>query len=680
MMPWASIKLNPGLNVELTETANQAGYTSIDLGRFKNGMFQKIGGWTKYYPNAVDGVPKCLHAWQDLAGNKRLAVGTTTDLDDITSGHYQNVAPQTYTTNTAVNLATTIGSPIVTIVDTHISTITSYDAVYFNTPISVGGLILSGIYQVASNLTATSYTIIAASNAPSTAAAPSGAVPAFTTVNGAATVKITLTAHGLAIGYDFVLPLAMTIGGLTLQGRYIVASIVDADNFTVTAPHAATSSAGPTNMNGGSAGFTYYIAIGPQASGNAYNSSTYGSGSYGTGSSITGQSGTSIAATDWTLDNWGELLISCPEDGAIYYWGPASGFQNSSIIASAPIFNSGAFVSIAQQVIVAFGSTAQANVGLYQDPLLVRWCDVGNFFDWTGTIVNQAGTYRIPTGSKLVGGASTPHRNLLWTDLDLWSMDYIGAALAFGFNKVGSNCGLIAKHAHAQLSDIVYWMGAGAFFYLTSSGVQQIPCPVWDAVFQDLDLANANKCIAGSNTLFSEIMFFYPSLSGGLGRCDKYAKYNAVEGVWDIGNLQRTSWINQSVVGNPVSSTQAGLIYTHDSGNDSDKDPLLSSFETGYFFIDEGREIVFVDRIFPDFRWGLYNGSANATIDVLISTVMYPGDTPVTYGPFAITQASQYISKRFRARQIKLKFSSSDIGSFWRLGLVRVRWAPDGRL
>ena len=678
-MPWSSIRLRPGLNAELTETLNQAGYTAIDLGRFKNGLFQKLGGWTKHYENAVDGVPSALHAHQDLSGNNRLTIGTDEGLFDITSSNLKDISPQTKTTNSTVNFATTIGSPVVTIVDSNVSNITVYDSVYFNTPISVGGIILSGAYGVTANISATSYTITADTDATATVASPGGAVPTFTTTAGDANVTIGLNDHGLVVGNEIVFPISTTIGGIDIEGRYTVQSVPGANSFTITASVAAASTAGPTSMNSGNAQFLYYIALGPQVAGSAYGSGLYGAGAYGLGIALSGQTGTALGATNWALDNWGELAIAVPEDGGIYYWGSNSGYQNVSLIPEAPLFNTGAFVSIAQQVIVAYGSTQDAGIGVYQDPMLVRWCDVGDFTDWTATITNQAGAFRIPTGSEIIGGAATPHRNLIWTDLDLWSMDYIGATLAFGFNKIGSNCGLISKHAHAQLSDIIFWMGKTGFYYLSGGGVKALPCPVWDMVFQDIDEDYYSKCFAGANPSFSEVWFFYPSASGGYGYCDKYVKYNVVEGTWDAGTLSRTAWISQSVLGSPIATTPTSIIYSHESGNDADSSPIISSFSTGWFYIDEGREVVFVDAIYPDFKWSEYNGSEDAEISITISSVMYPGDTPVTYGPFTVTSADQYIKQRLRGRQVKLTVSSSDTGSFWRLGLIRFRWAMDGR-
>ncbi len=303
-----------------------------------------------------------------------------------------------------------------------------------------------------------------------------------------------------------------------------------------------------------------------------------------------------------------------------------------------------------------------------------------NFFDWTATQVNQAGSFRIPTGSRCVGGAATPHQNLIWTDLDLWSMTYVGSQFVFSFNKIGSNCGLICKHAHAQLAGAVYWLGWNSFFMLNNSGaVTELNCPIWEAVFQDLDITNAHKCRVGSNTVFGEVWFFYPSLSGGLGYCDKYVKYDTAEHLWDMGTLQRSTWLDTSVLGNPIGCTENGRIYIHEESNNADNAPLNYFYETGWFVLDKGESIVFIDRIFPDFKWGEFNGSQNATILVTVKTVNYPGETPRVYGPFPVTAATQFISKRFRARQIMLKFEGNDMDSFSRLGLVRIRYCSDGR-
>jgi len=677
-MPWMGITLTPGVNSELTPTALQAGYTSTTLGRFKAGLFQKVGGWTKLLPYNVGGSPKAINSWKDIEGNSWLGIGTTTELDVFTGTTEQTLTPQTFTSNTAKDFTTTIGSPVVTIVDANISTITHYCSVFFNTPVTVDGIILSGMYAVTSVLSATSYTITALTNGAA-GVSHGGAVPAFTTTLNSNNVKVTFANHGLSVGNDIVFPLSTTVGGAAISGRYVVQSVQDGDNFYINLASQATSSAGPINMNSGNAGFIYYIAGGPTPATAGYGTGNYGAGAYGIGVSSPGMTGTSITATDWTLGNWGSYLTACPENGGIYYWPPDGGIQNAVLISTAPPYNSGMFISTAQQVIVAYGSSVNASIGVYQDPMTIKWCNVQDFTSWTPGITNQAGSFRIPTGSKLIAGIATPFSNLIWSDVELWSMNYIGAQLVFGFTRIGSNCGIIGKHAFTQLAGNIYWLGLNNFFVLSGGAVSILPCSVWDAIYQDLDTTNMSKCFAGSNTLFGEFWVFYPSIADNLGYPSRYVKHNILENTWDLGVLQRNNWIDQTAFGPPLSCTNNGIVYSHENGMDADTGPMTSGFTTGYFYIDEGREFVFIDRIFPDFRWGEFGGTQGAIIQVTVNAVGYPGDTPKTYGPFTVTQASQYISTRIRARQISLTIQSTDSGSFWRLGHIRVRYSQDGR-
>ena len=678
-MPWAPITLVPGLNIELTDTDNRGGYSATNLGRFKAGRFQKLGGWGKFFANTLTGNPRVTHAFQDLSGNDRLSIGTTSALYDITSGSILDVTPQTKTTTPACSFTTSAGSAIVTIVDAGITNVTDFDCVFFNTPVTVDTIILSGLYKITAYVSAHSYTITAQTNGAAGVAA-GGAVPTFTVASGSSSVTVNFADHGLSADDEVVFPIATTAGGISIYGRYIVQSITSSAAFVITAANSATSTPGaPVAMNSGNASITYHIAIGPPAPAVPYGSGNYGDGAYGTGVTVSAQTGTNITATDYSLGNWGELLVANPENGGIYYWSAASGVQNASIISDAPYYNTGIFVSNAQQMIIAYGSAVKAAIGEYQDPLMVKWCDSEDLSTWTATSTNQAGSYRIPTGSRCVGGTTMPNRNIIWTDQAVWALDYIGSSLVFGVTEKASGCGLIAKHAYAKLGETLYWMSANGFWSMSGDAATHMVCPVWDAVFQDLDTSNVARCHAGANSDFTEIMFFYPSASSGLGYCDKYAKFNVVEGTWDIGNMQRNTWLDRSVVGNPVATTNTGIVYKHEYGNNADETPLVSSFQTSWIYAGEGEDVAFVDRIYPDLKWGEYAGSEDATLQVTVYAVYYPGDTPRTYGPFTITKAKQYLSPGIRARQIKLKIESSDMGSFWRMGRFRMRWQPDGR-
>lgn len=378
-------------------------------------------------------------------------------------------------------------------------------------------------------------------------------------------------------------------------------------------------------------------------------------------------------ATDWTLDNWGELLIANPEDSEIFYWSPTDGGQSSTVVPNAPKVNEGCFVAMPQRQIIAYGTTFNG----IKDPLLVRWCDIGNFTSWVGTVANQAGSFRIPKGSRIVGGLQGPQQGLLWTDLGVWSMQYIGQPLIWSFNEIGTGCGLIGKKAASTLSGTVYWMSQSQFFSMSGSGVQPVPCPIWDVIFQDIDMNYVNRVICATNARFGEVAWYYPTIGSG-GIPTKYVKFNTLLGQWDFGNLARTAWIDQSVLGAPIGAGDDRDIYQHEVSQDADGEAINAYIQTGYFALADGDLKTFVDQLWPDMKWGLYGGSQNAQVKITFYVVDYPGQTP-RISEHLVSASTTYITPRIRGRLVSIRIESNDLGSFWRLGNIRYRLQPDGK-
>ena len=687
-MAFGDVKLRPGVSADWTPTLNEAGISQSQLIRFRDQLAQKMGGWQRFLSFAVSGVPRDIHAWQDLNATNHLAVATTNSFNVITNGTLTTITPQTFLSNFAPKFTTTSGSKVVSITDLNISNVTTFDSIFFNTPISVGGIILSGLYQITQITGATSYTIQATSNATSSVT-NGGAVPVFTTVSASSIIEVTLNNHGVVTGNEISFAIPTTGNGVTIDGVYPVVSVVNANNFNIQIPTQATAS-GSFSMNGGNAQLLYYIALGPPPAGVGYGLGGYGLGGYGTGVVPPSQTGTPITSADWTTDNWGELVVGTPAGGGIYYWDPTGGFANMSLVSTGPIFNSGMFVSTSEQIMVTYGScigqTTQLGpsnvvIGVQQDPMLVQWSDSGDFTSWFPTEANFAGNFRIPIGSEIVAGiAGSANQNLIWTDLDLWAMNFIGQPDVFGFNQIGAGAGAASRHAVQKLRGALYWMGKSNF-YIYDGSVRVIPCPVWDVVFQNFNTAFASNVCAMPNTPFDEAGWFYPSLSSINGENDSYVKFNIKEpgSPWDYGSLARSAWIDQSVLGNPIAATPSGVVYQHETTNDADGTPLVASMVSGYFYIAEGEDYVQVDQVLPDFKWGTFAGSQNAQIQLTFNVVNFPGQTPRTYGPYTVTQATTILWVRFRGRQVSITISSSDLGSFWRIGKIRFRYSTQGR-
>ncbi len=680
-MAFGAVSLRPGIDVESTPTASQAGINAGNEVRWRRDgdgtiYVEKLGGWVRYYPFSLGSVPRELHPWQDLNTNKRLAVGCVSSLNVITNGVNGVITPQETITNTSPDFSTTTASPTVTIIDANISNQTLNNLVFVNTPVAVGGLLINGIYSIASIISTHSYTITAAANATGVVS-HGGALPIFATTTASPVVTVTLPNHGQSIGSNFFASVPTTASGISISGSYVVQTVADTATFTINAASQATA-AGTASMNGGLAQFVYYIAIGPQASSAGYGTGGYGNGGYGTGVSPPTGIGTPITATDWSIDNWGEILLACPQGGGIYQWGPESGLLTAALIKQAPISNISMFVTMPQQIVVALGASFNGA----PSPLNVAWCNAGDFTNWTASSTTFAGAYNIPRGSTIVGGLQAPTQNLIWTDLAVWSMQYVNLPLVFGFNQIMSGCGLIGSHAAVLAEGTVFWMSQNQFFRMPAGGgPSALACTVWDAVFQNLNLANVYKIRAGANSAFNEVWWHYPSLASSNGENDSYVKYNHVEGVWDYGKLPtgRSAWIDQSVLGSPLGADPTGLIYQHEQGYDGDGAALNPFLTTGYWVIEEGEQFSFVDQVIPDFTYGTYAGAKTASPVVTLYSVEYPNGPITTYGPYTVSAAVNQIATRLRGRQMAMQISSQDAGTWWRLGRTRFRFAPDGR-
>jgi len=736
-MPFGSVTLQPGVNAERTPTLLRAGISQSRFIRFKDSLVQKLGGWQRLYQLTVSGIPRDLHAWEDLNSVAHLGVGTTTQVAVITPSvstlHATDVSIQVITSDFPPSASTDGVNPWVTITDPTLSaSLTTEDSVYFNVPFTIGGIggmVIDGLHAIVAIPGFQQYAVATPVILPKSNVVY---VPQLTTKTGSPDVSIHFPGNGLFAGSTFYFPITAagpgkaddgTPNDVSFLGGYTVSSVVGSptnDDFTIRAAKQSTSpSPGATfYMKQDSLGnplmeAVYYVAVGPPNLGDGYGGPQQPSGYGGTGpdwpSSDSGNSGygtgipgraivvPGVGAEDWTLDNWGELLVACPLNGGIFFYDPTGGFQNLQIIPTAPAVNTGIFVSMSQEILVAFGSSVHVTGGWEHDPMLVAWSDVGDFTNWTPSAATQAGDFRISIGSKIVGGMAVANQNLIWTDLDLWAMNYIGPPLVFGFNKIGAGAGLTSMHGAQQMRGSVYWMGPVNFYSYTSGGVSVMPCPVWDVVFQNLNVSYLNNVRAMPNTSYNEIGWLYPSAASVDGECDSYVKTNLLEpGMpWDYGPLSRTAWIDHTVLGMPIASTSDGRIFQHEMTNDADGQVLSSSFTTGYFFLSEGEDFVTVDQIYPDFKWNFYSPTTftgNAVPDAMITLnfllVNYPGDTPTIYGPFTVTRQTvngllqvvpQWIPVRFRGRQMAIQVQSNDIGSFWRLGYVRYRFSVQGR-
>lgn len=310
---------------------------------------------------------------------------------------------------------------------------------------------------------------------------------------------------------------------------------------------------------------------------------------------------------------------------------------------------------------------------------MVRWSDQEDYTNWTISDQTTAGAFRIPTGSIIMGGIQCPQFALISTDVDVWSMTYVGGDAIFNFTKAGTGCGWISSHACGPLAGNPYWMSNNNFYTLGAGGVTPIPCTVWDQVFQNLTVAYQNKIRIAVNSAFNEVAWFYPSALS-IGENDSYVKLhienNEIE--WDYGLLVRTAWCDASILGMPIGSDTTGQLFQHESGT-TITGAGLPSFRTGWWAISEGQDFPIVDLIIPDFIWGLRSAAQDASVNITFFGCDYPGGAVTTYGPYTVTNATEYINVRIRNRLLSAFIQSTSSTEFWRLGKIRFRFGLSGR-
>ena len=676
-MAFAKLALKPGvLSVASQLSAEGTWWNSVCV-RFFLGFLQKLGGWTQLTTTLFIGTCRGLFGWYDLLGNDYLAVGTEQRLEVFEGGSLFDITPLRSTDNVAVSFTTHSGNVAVTI-DDATNGAAALDWVNVVVPVSVGGIVLQGFYLVQSVTDADHYVVNAAT--PATASiANGGAVPTFTPTNTSPNVEVTLNDHGLAAGALFAVQVATTVGGITIAvGSYpVLAAPAPTTNTFYIAPAGAATSGATVAENSGDARIEYLIhsGVAVNTSLTGYGIGDYGAGDYGLGSS----GSTTELMRQWSLDNWGQLLLASPTNGAIYSWDPPYDGTPAAVVSTAPAKSWWIFVIGQLQVLVSLG----AESGGTQYPNLVRWSDTGDYTDFIPSVSNEAGSFQIPTGSNIVAGVAVGLGALIWTNIDVWSMVYEGLPFVFGFNRVGVNCEAMSPRAPAVVANAVMWPSIRGFFRYDSGGVNFFPCPVWDFLFTNIDYTQLGQLFSAINTPFNEIGWHFPlspsSPYYSTATPMAYVKFNAQDGVWDQGvsaQLQRSAWTDHGGVGDyPVGADLTGLLQQHETSPDANGQPLSWSATSGYFDIQQGEDFAFIDLFIPD----VVATPSTAQVQVTIYATDYPGDTPKVFGPYTWTPETEFLTLGVRGRQAAIMISGNDLGSTVRLGAIRYRVAVDGK-
>ena len=708
-----TLKFRPGIIKDTTSYANEGGYVDGDKIRFRFGFPEKIGGWVKFSPNSYEGTARRLHNWVALDGSDFLGVGSHLKYYIEQGQTFNDITPIRTTTSAGdVTFSATNGSSIVTVTDAGHSAIAN-DFVTFSDAASLGGTVTAAIlnaeHQITRFVSSSQYEITVSVTANSSDSGNGGGSTVGTyqintgldnTVGGtgfgagqyggttSGALSTTINEGGTFTNSDTTLTVTSGTGianndFILIDQEILKVTNVATNDLTVTRAQNGTTAA--THADGS----TVFLIVGNASSADDFVG-------WGDAASVT-VPGAQIRT--WSHDNFGEDLIINPRDSGLFYWDKTDGTTARAVELSATSTFSGekSVPTIAKQVLVsdvdrhviAFGcdgigasSSATQGDGI-QDPLLIRFSSQENPVDWFPTATNTAGDLRLGTGSTFVQAVETKREILIYTDKSLHSMRFIGPPFTFGITQIASNITIMSPSAAIATEDVVYWMGIDNF-YVHAGQTAQLPCTVKDEVFTDFNLEEKDKVIAGINSEFGEVWWFYPSASSSDN--DKYVIWNYVEKVWYFGTLSRTAWIDRGIRNFPIAASTPHL-FNHESGFDDDTSAMTAFIETAPMDIGDGDKFVSLRRVIPDLTFvGSVTGSSpNATFTVKARD--FPGSdfdqtgtgTTSRTATSPVEQFTEKLDYRIRGRSFAIRLDSSALGCKFKMGTPRVDIREDGR-
>ena len=630
-MPLQKLQLRPGVNRESTTLANEGTWFEMDKVRFRSGYPEKIGGWVRLSADKFLGVCRSLFNWLTLGGANLMGVGTNIKFYVENGGVYYDVTPLRATVTINNNpFAATNGSAIITVTDTAHGCLTG-DFVTFSGAAGLGG-----------NITAT-----------------------------------------------------------VLNAEYEV-TVVNDNTYQITASVVANATDAAGSPGGGAAVVAaYQINVGTEIS---TPLSGWGAGAWGAGPWGVGTASRNLLRL-WSQDAYGENLIINPRGGALYLWIPNASplvYDRAVLLSSTspspyttdtdcPTLCNAIAVSDSSRFVLAFGCNDYGSTTL--DPLLVRWSDQENYAVWSPAITNQAGSFRLSTGSTIVAQQQTRQEILVWTDAAVYSMQYLGPPFVWGFQILGDNISIAGPNVTANAVNITYWMGLDKF-YTYSGRVETLYCPLRQYIFGDINLEQQPQFFAGTNEGYNEIWWFYCSANSNT--LDRYVIYNYLEQIWSYGNLARTAWLDTPLRNYPTAADYTNQLVYHEQGVDDGAvfppAPIAAFCQSADFNIGDGHNYGFAWRMIPDVT---FNGSTanNPAVTMTLKPRQNPGAnysaaaTPSVTSTqnyqavrnYEVQQFTEIVYVRVRGRQMAFRISSDGLGVQWQLGVPSLDLRPDGR-
>ena len=106
---------------------------------------------------------------------------------------------------------------------------------------------------------------------------------------------------------------------------------------------------------------------------------------------------------------------------------------------------------------------------------------------------------------------------------------------------------------------------------------------------------------------------------------------------------------------------------------------MTSFIESSDFDLGDGEQFMFINRLIPDISITDTSGGSSGTVDYILKTRNYPGDSLATNSTNSVSSTTQQAFLRARSRQAVLRIQSSVSDLAWTLGDLRLEMRPDGR-
>ena len=644
-MPLSSTKFAPGFDKQSTVYGAEGKWVDGENVRFRYGQPEKIGGWINLFTDKLIGVVRDQFAWTDLTGTRHLALGTDKKLYVYKEGVVADVTPIRATESNLTNpFVTTNGSAVVTVTDSGHGA-SAGDFVTFSNASSVGGLDMNAEFEITSVTSSSEYTVTHSSNASSDETGGGSSTVdveyqitpgpetnvygygwGISAWNGVITPTITdqlneaLDATETGVDVDDGSKFAN--GDYILVGQEIM-KVTGVSSNTLTVTRGLTNNTGTTAV---------VVSSGPPATGGSHAATSHADNAAVTlildasNSSyiFTGWNTASTTSTTtidnryWVFESFGEDLLALAADGSLFKWDTSAGTTSRAALASAnaPTASRHLILSTPDRHLILMGTETTIGSTTSQDDLFLRFSNQEDFTTWFPSSVNTAGSFRIQDGSKIMTAVRSRGSILIWTDTSLHSLQFIGPPFIFGLNQVGANCGAVSPHCAVDVNGTSFWMSQNAF-YMFDGAIKKLPCTVQDFVFDNFSIAQQGLVYAGLNTDFNEITWFYASKDSDF--IDRNVTYNYLENLWYTNTLARTTWLDRGVYDLPYATeylpttngttpTVLGLtdgasrVYVHESGFDSVVDPIVCSLQSGDFDIQDGEQLLSINRFIPDFK------------------------------------------------------------------------------